>query len=395
MKIALCIGHSPVGGVGTSTYILARGMREAGHQADILATDGQKGADYDRARRDGWPVEAICLGERWLRRRLEIMLERLSAYDVVINNHSTETQLVLPALPARIVRLSVIRSTNEEVIAQGKSDSPYLNALVGISPEVQRLLEKTGVDCRTEMIANSVMLTPTDNLPKLQQPVKLAYLGRLTDIDKNILLLPEIVEACRKKGLDCSLTVAGDGADREKLEKKIQNGRLADSVRLVGAISRDEVTAFFSKSPFGLFPSNYEGFGLSLVEAMGAGCVPIASDIPSYRWILGEDAETSVAPVKDAAAYADRIQALVSAPERYRQIQKRLQERQRERFSPASTVGGYLCLIEELCQTHDPARFEPVPFGSLPLPPHHRRRCSRLWWALQKIHDGVRKMAAL
>ncbi len=60
MKIAICINQSSVGGVGTSTYILASGMLKAGHHADILATHCRYGPDYERARRDGWPVEALA-----------------------------------------------------------------------------------------------------------------------------------------------------------------------------------------------------------------------------------------------------------------------------------------------------------------------------------------------
>ena len=113
MKIAICINHFPIGGVGTSTFILANGMRKAGLKADIITTDGQIGTDYLRAYKNGWPIEAICLNELWLRKRLKITYERLKKYDVVINNNSIETQLLLPALPAHIIRLSVIRSTNE------------------------------------------------------------------------------------------------------------------------------------------------------------------------------------------------------------------------------------------------------------------------------------------
>lgn len=384
MKIAICIGQSSVGGVGTSTYILASGMRKAGHQADILATDWQFGPDYERARRDGWPIEAICAGERWLRRRLEITLNRLTTYDVVINNHSTETKLVLPALPAGTIRLSVIRSTNESVISEGKSHSPYLDALVAISPEVQRLLKAANVECRTEMIANSVMVTP-GRTPRLKMPLELAYLGRLTNIDKNILILTDIALACKEMKLEFTLVVAGDGDDRNKLEAKIKDCGLINSIHLMGAISHDSVGEFMSKQQFGIFPSNYEGFGLTLVESMAVGCVPIASDIPSYRWILGEDIDSLVVPGKDAKAYAERISILAADPERYRQIQVRLQKRQQENFSPEATVNGYLSLIEELQNKRNAEKFEPVSIKNLPLPDYYRRRCTKLWRFIQKF----------
>lgn len=390
MKIAICIGQSSIGGVGTSTYILATGMRRAGHQADILATDWSPGPDYERARRDSWPVEAICIGERWLRRRLEIALNRLSTYDVIINNHSIETKLILPSLPARIMRLSVIRSTNDSVITDGAAQSMYLDALVGVSPEVKQLLDNTGVKCRTEMIANAVMVTPGEP-PKLKTPLILAYLGRLTDIDKNILILPVIAKCCNEMGIITTFDVAGDGRDRQAFETKISEFGLYGCMRVLGPISRDTVGKFLGNRHFSIFPSNYEGFGLSLVEAMAAGCVPIASDIPSYRWILGEDAQHLTVPTNNARAYADRIRMISSDPEFYKQIQERLQKRQQDYFSPDNTVNGYLRLIEKLSKTHDLKRYLPVPLNKLPLSPYHRCRCSRLWQCLQICRDVIQR----
>lgn len=390
MKIAITIGHSPIGGVGTSTYILARGMRAAGHQADILATDGTKGNDYDRARRDGWPVEAIGLGKRWLRRRLEITLERLSGYDVVINNHSIETQLILPALPSSIVRLSVIRSTDDQVIKDAQYNSQYLDTLVGISPQVTELLKHSKVPCKVHTIPNAV-LVENDCLPFLSTPLRIVFVGRLEERQKNILILPEIAEGLRTKGLDFRLTVVGDGPHRRELEEKIALMNLGNVMNLPGAMNRDEAWDVYRNAHFSLIPSNFEGFGLVLAESMAAGAVPVVSDIPVFGWILGEDADTLLAPVKDAQAYADRLLALAADPERYRQIQQRLQGRQQENFSPVATVGGYLRLIDELRQGHDPARFPSVPLSKLTFPKHYRRRCSRLWWGAQKIRDRLRK----
>ena len=92
---------------------------------------------------------------------------------------------------------------------------------------------------------------------------------------------------------------------------------------------------------------------------MAAGCVPIASDIPSYRWILGEDAQHLTVPTNNARAYADRIRMISSDPEFYEQIQERLQKRQQDNFSPDNTVNGYLRLIDDLVKTHDPKHFSP------------------------------------
>lgn len=388
MKIAICINRSSDGGVGTSTYILASGMRKAGHQADILATDGQIGSDYERALRDGWPVEAIGVGERWLRRRLEITLERLSAYDVVINNHSIETRLLFPALPKHIVRLSVIRSTDAPVIEQGRLNSRFLDTLVGISPQVSGLLEKAEVECPVHTIGNAVILR-NDVLPSFSLPLRILFVGRIEERQKNILILPEIACVLANRGLQFTLTIVGDGPHRRELEERIERLGVGQFMRLLGELPREKVWDMFRESHFTILPSNFEGFGLVVAEAMAAGSIPIVSDIPVFRWILGDDAETLQAPINDVQAYADRLCAIAEDPERYRLLQQRLHQRQRENFTPEVTVNGYLSLLTRLKAKHNEDNFTPIALTKLDLPSYYRRRCTRVWWLLQKYRYGL------
>ena len=321
-------------------------------------------------------------------RALAIAFEKLSQYDVVINNHSTETQLILPALPANIVRLSVIRSVDDLVILGAHLNSEWLDAMVGISAEVARRLNESRIVCTVHTIPNACMVDGY-RPASLGLPLRLLYLGRLTNIDKNILILPEIARCLIARGIDFSLTIAGDGPDRFKLERRASELGVDSHIRFLGAVSRDKVNDLFAASHFAIFPSNYEGFGLTLTEAMATGCVPIASDIPAYRWILGEDATFLMSPVKDVEAYADRLLAIVAAPELYARLQARLLRRQRKHFAPEVTVERYLKLIAKLQETRDPNRFEPVPFASLTVPEEYRRDLSLYWHVLRTCRSAV------
>jgi glycosyltransferase involved in cell wall biosynthesis/acetyltransferase-like isoleucine patch superfamily enzyme len=357
-------------------------MREAGHEADILATAPQAGEDYPRALRDGWPVEALCDGTPWLWRRLEITSARLSQYDVVINNHSLETQLVLPSLPAHGLRLSVIRSTDDPVIAGAMLNSAVQDALVGISPQVTELLRRAGCGCPVTTIPNAVLLT-NEALPVLSEPYRIAFVGRLEERQKNVLILPEIARMLRDRGVRFDMRIVGDGPHRKDLERKIRQFDVADAVRILGPLEREQAWKVFRESHFAILPSRFEGFGLVVAEAMAAGCVPIVSDIPVFRWILGDSAPLLASPVRNAKAYAEQLMALAKDPSRYAILQQRLWRRQRENFSPEVTVGRYLDLIGRLQQEHDPSKVKPVPLGLVKMPREHRLRCTQLWRVLQ------------
>jgi glycosyltransferase involved in cell wall biosynthesis len=58
-----------------------------------------------------------------------------------------------------------------------------------------------------------------------------------------------------------------------------------DNVILVGRIIHDDLLYWFNSSDFLLSGSHYEGSGTVVCEAMACGCVPIVTDIDSFRMI--------------------------------------------------------------------------------------------------------------
>ncbi len=61
-----------------------------------------------------------------------------------------------------------------------------------------------------------------------------------------------------------------------------------NSVILVGKIQHSELLYWFNSADFYVSASHYEGSGTALCEAMSCGCVPLVSDIPSFRTISGD-----------------------------------------------------------------------------------------------------------
>lgn len=54
-------------------------------------------------------------------------------------------------------------------------------------------------------------------------------------------------------------------------------------MRASGYVTSDQVHAFYFGAIAVVLPSNYEGFGLPLVEALSHGTPVICTDIPPYR----------------------------------------------------------------------------------------------------------------
>jgi glycosyltransferase involved in cell wall biosynthesis len=70
-----------------------------------------------------------------------------------------------------------------------------------------------------------------------------------------------------------------------RLEKIVKKLGADDFVKLLGFISDKELQELYKKSLGFLYPSLSEGFGLPGLEAMKAGTVVLASDIPVFKEI--------------------------------------------------------------------------------------------------------------
>ena len=99
------------------------------------------------------------------------------------------------------------------------------------------------------------------------------FVGRLTYV-KGVDILIKAFNEVRKKNNNVSLTIVGDGEEREKLIELSEKLEIRDKVKFVGR--QTNVIEWLDKSDIFVYPSIWEeGFGISVVEAMARGCIPI------------------------------------------------------------------------------------------------------------------------
>jgi glycosyltransferase involved in cell wall biosynthesis len=86
---------------------------------------------------------------------------------------------------------------------------------------------------------------------------------------------------------------------------------MAGRIAFVGAVAADQVPQLLNQHDVLLFPSRFEGFGLALVEAMAAGCVPVASRIRDVTDFIIENGTSGLLfPAGDIHKAADAIRRL-------------------------------------------------------------------------------------
>lgn len=107
--------------------------------------------------------------------------------------------------------------------------------------------------------------------------LKLFWAGRMVQL-KHPETAIAIAKHFKRSKISFELNMAGDGAILPRMQRMVEKERLGESVHLLGNCTPEKVQQYMQESDIFLFTSNYcEGWGAVLSEAMGAGCVPIAS----------------------------------------------------------------------------------------------------------------------
>ncbi len=106
--------------------------------------------------------------------------------------------------------------------------------------------------------------------------------GRLVPVKRFELLIGAVGElAGAVPGL--SLTIVGEGYERERLEALITTLGLAGTVRLAGRVGDDELLALYRESWVIAASSLAEGWGMTLTEAAACATPAVVTDIVGHR----------------------------------------------------------------------------------------------------------------
>lgn len=134
---------------------------------------------------------------------------------------------------------------------------------------------------------------PVGNLQQLQHPAgerrpfSLITASRLAP-EKHLDWLVRAVIEARQTLPELTLDIYGQGADYAKLQKIIADAHATDYVHLKG---QQDLTTVYPQYAAYTSASTGEGFGLSLLEAIGAGLPLVGFDVPYGNQVMIDDGQ--------------------------------------------------------------------------------------------------------
>jgi glycosyltransferase involved in cell wall biosynthesis len=284
--------YPSVGGLEMMSNGLAQGWKQRGHSVRVVTVtplDGHQELENLNVDRTPFPSE-LWRHAQWA--------------DVFVQSGISLRSLHWPLLtgtPLAIIHHNLLAGGQDTGIrAWLKRRATHLGVNIAVSRPV------------AETVPGPALRIPNTFRPIYDQPASdeadregLLFVGRLVSV-KGADLAIEALERLRRRGIDQTLTICGDGPERRALEEQARRAGLRNSVDFEGWTDPEELAMNYRRSKLLLVPSRYEPFGIVALEAIASGCPVVAANTGGLPEAVG-DCGILVAP-DDAQQLAHGIE---------------------------------------------------------------------------------------
>ncbi len=194
---------------------------------------------------------------------------------------------------------------------------------------------------------------PVDNEHKAH--IKIASIARLEKVKGLDYLIESI--SMLPPDISCELNIYGDGAERENLQKLIEQHGLQDKITIHGFVKREDVINIIQDTDLHILPAIHVGdkkiskttdsVSRSMLE-MAAGCVPsIVTDAGGLKEFVKDQRNGVIVPEQDSTSLANAITELYRDHEKRTTLGQQARQDVIQQFDYRNTQKDLAQLIEK------------------------------------------------
>jgi glycosyltransferase involved in cell wall biosynthesis len=240
----------------------------------------------------------------------------------------------------------MIQSDDEGVYQLVERYLPWLDLVCGVSREICRKMEGRMGSRSIPVVHQPYGVPMPEQAPPRsgRGPLRVLYLGRVIEEQKRVGLMARVIRRTLEARTDIEWTIAGDGPDLPAMKAAFADQ--GDRVRFLGGVPYARVPALLPEHDAYFLCSDYEGLPLSLLEAMGAGLVPVVSDLPSGISEVVDDTNGIRVALEDEEGYAAAVVKLAADPDRRTGMSRHAAERVRKSHSTEAMARRWVEMLE-------------------------------------------------
>lgn len=178
-------------------------------------------------------------------------------------------------------------------------------------------------------IPNGIEISKYEYKPRETIQPKISWLRAFHQI-YNPKMAVKAINFLQENYPDSLLWMIGpDKQDGSKQECKqlVEESKLRKNIQFVGSIEKEEVPDWLNKSDIFINTTNYESFGVAVVEAAACGLCIVTTNVGELAFLWKDEVDALLVPPDDSLAMAAAIDRLISDPD----LAKRLSENGRKK----------------------------------------------------------------
>ena len=333
MKIGLVCPYDMfqfAGGVQEVVFQLQKHMRARGHEAIIITPRPVKHYDYSpegilmvgKSRRLTSPFSTVIdWGLDTYATEIQDVLER-EKFDI-LNFHepwqpfvslqmlSRSDAVNIGTFHAKLPDTIVSRSLMNLVVPHTTAVLKYIHVFTAVSEAAADYLKEL-TDAPITIIPNGIDLQRFSKIPKVKRHKQktILFLGRL-ERRKGVKYLIQAFAVLKDKHPDVKLVLAGDGIDRENLEKVVAEYQIPD-VSFIGYVPEDKKVALIANADLFCSPAIFgESFGIVLLEALAIGTPIVCGNNPGYMGVMTGRGRLSLVTPENILDFSQRLELML------------------------------------------------------------------------------------
>lgn len=306
-----------LGGVENWSYMIANGLKEREFKVEILAKKVPVNpSEWEEALNDKFSGDYIDF-KQCIKELVDYIADRLPC-TIILNKQQQlfyAGYLLKQLYPNQVKIISVTHSDLDAIYERQSYLGCSIDKFMCVSKkimvemntrydvEIDKLFYKESPVLLKEYEKHNERMYTTD----INQQVKIAYGARLERVQKRADLLIPLIQELELRKVNYTLDIAGIGSCYSMINDFILQNNLSDKIHMMGYIEHCDMYKFWNKADIFINLSESEGVGISMLEAMKCGTVPIEFDISGSDEFIENGVNGYIIPCLDYKIMAEKI----------------------------------------------------------------------------------------
>lgn len=183
--------------------------------------------------------------------------------------------------------------------------------------------------------------TPSEN-----GPFKMIMASRFSSHQKRQELLVDAVSQLPKE-INIELTLIGNGPEKEAIEKRVEDLKLENKIRVLSFLQQEELWKRMASSQLYVHACDFEGLSKIIIEAMAMGVPVLASDVSPLNDYL-KDGENGFLIKNSVEDWVHAITGLYQNRNWLASVSERARDSVLEQYSASQNVDRYIEYFEDM-----------------------------------------------